>query len=332
MSLNASRHAYSLAAVVALVGAAGILAFLIVGSGVEAPRAPGLVHSTEIKIAPEISGRLLRFGVRPGQSVHAGDPVVELSNPELRASLVLASAQLDEAKAARDRVYAGIRQEQVATLAREVEVAKGNVTYAEQEYSRVSTLAKDGFASRQELDQATAAVDTAHAKLAEAEKIYAAAHAGPIKEVLEVADAKVDAAAAAVSVIAARVAKLRILAPTDGVVAQIVAEPGEAVIPDQPVMTLEAAGRRWASFNLREDQFGDLRLGSPVQLILASSGDAVDARVTEMIPRGEFATWRAARVVGDHDLNTFLVRVDPRSDKAPGLQPGMTVWLRPATN
>ena len=41
---------------------------------------------------------------------------------------------------------------------------------------------------------------------------------------------------------------------------------------------------------------------------------------------------KAARVVGDHYLNTFLVRVDPRSDKAPGLQPGMTVWLRPATN
>jgi multidrug resistance efflux pump len=330
--LKSSRHAYSLAAVVALVGAAGILAFLIVGSGVEAPRAPGLVHTTEIKIAPEISGRLARFVVQPGQDVHAGEALVELSNPELRASLVLANAQLDEAKAARDRVYAGIRQEQVAALAREIEVAKGNVTYAEQEYSRVSTLAKDGFASRQELDQATAAVDTAHAKLAEAEKIYAAAHAGPIKEVLEAADAKVDAAAAAVSVIAARVAKLQIVAPTDGVVAQIVAEPGEAVIPDEPVMTLEAAGRRWASFNLREDQFGDLRLGSPVRLMPASGGDAVDARVTEMIPRGEFATWRAARVVGDHDLNTFLVRVDPTGDKAPELQPGMTVWLRSAPN
>jgi HlyD family secretion protein len=327
-----SRHAYSLAAVAALVGAAGILAFLVVGSSVEAPRAPGLVHSTEIKIAPEISGRLARFAVKRGQDVHKGDTLVELGSPELSASLVLAKAQLDEAKAARDRVYAGIRQEQVAALAREIEVAKGNLTYAEQEYFRVSTLAKDGFASHQELDQATAAANTARAKLAEAEKIYEAAHAGPIKEVLEAADAKVNAAAAAVSVIAARVAKLQIVAPTDGVVAQIVAEPGEAVIPDQPVMTLEATGRRWASFNLREDQFGDLRLGSPVRLMPASGGDAVDARVTEMIPRGEFATWRAARVVGDHDLNTFLVRVDPTGDKAPGLQPGMTVWLRSGPN
>jgi multidrug resistance efflux pump len=330
--LKPSRHAYSLAAVVALVGAAGIVAFLIVGSGVEAPRAPGLVHSTEIRVAPEISGRLARFAVQPGQEVHEGDALVELSNPELRASLVLAKAQLEEAKAARDRVYAGIRQEQVAMLAHEIDVAKGNVTYAEQEYSRVSTLAKDGFASYQQLDQTTAAVDTARAKLVEAEKIYTAAHAGPIKEELRAADAKVDAAAAAVSVIAARVAKLQLVSPTDGVVAQIVAEPGEAVIPDQPVMTLEAADRRWASFNLREDQVGDLRLGSPVRLMPASGGDGVGGLVTEMIPRGEFATWRAARVVGDHDLNTFLVRVDPTGDQALELQPGMTVWLHSVPN
>ena len=327
MPLRNRRYAFSLAAVVTLVGGAGILAFLIVGSGVAAPRPPGLVHSTEIKVAPEISGRLARFAVWAGQEVHEGDALVELSNPELSASLVLAKAQLDEAKAARDRVYAGIRQEQVATLAHEIEVARGNVTYAEQEYSRISILAKDGFASYQQLDQATAALDTARAKLAEAEKIYEAAHTGPIKEVLAVADAKVDAAAAAVSVIAARVAKLHISAASDGVVGQIVAEPGEAVIPDQPVMTLEAAGRRWASFNLREDQFSDLRLGSSVRLMPANGGDAIEARVTEMIPRGEFATWRAARVVGDHDLNMFLVRIDPTGDKAWGLHPGMTVSL-----
>jgi hypothetical protein len=49
-------------------------------------------------------------------------------------------------------------------------------------------------------------------------------------------------------------------------------------------MTLEAADRRWASFNLREDQFGDLRLGSAVRLMPAAGGDAIAARVTEMDP------------------------------------------------
>ena len=136
--------------------------------------------------------------------------------------------------------------------------------------------------------------------------------------------------AAGVDIIAARVAKLRIHAPSDGTVVLIVAEPGEAIVPGQPVMTLEPTGRRWASFNLREDQFGDLRLGSRVALSLVDGQDRIEARVTEIIPRGTFATWRAARAVGDHDLNTFLLRADPLESASAALQPGMTVWLEAA--
>src|SRR5277367_6987748 len=113
MPPKSGHRTHAIAAIVALLGAGGILLFLIIGSEVVAPRAPGLVHTTEIKIAPEISGRLGRFAVLPGQSVHQGDDLVELNNPELRAALVLANAQVDEARAARDRIYAGIRQEQV---------------------------------------------------------------------------------------------------------------------------------------------------------------------------------------------------------------------------
>jgi HlyD family secretion protein len=123
--------------------------------------------------------------------------------------------------------------------------------------------------------------------------------------------------------------KLRIRAPSDGTVALIVAEPGEAIFPGQPVVTLEAAGRRWASFNLREDQLDGLRIGSPIELLPVAGNDRIEARIAEIIPRGEFATWR---VVGDHDLNTFLVRADPVGPAATGLQPGMSVWLNPVVN
>src|SRR6266568_3668554 len=330
MPARLGHHTHTIAAVSVLLGAGGILLFLVLGSGVAVRRAPGVIHATEIKIAPEISGRMARFAVVPGQRVHAGDELVELTNPELSAALVLANAQLHEAQAARDRVYAGIREEQVLALAREVETAKADLLYAEQQFARKSALAADGFASQQDLDQATAALGAARAKVTAAEETYEAAHVGPIVEELAVADAKVRSVAAGVDIIAARVAKLRIHAPSDGTVALIVAEPGEAIVPGQPVMTLEPSGRRWASFNLREDQFGDLRLGSRVALRLVDGQDRIEARVTEIIPRGTFATWRAARAVGDHDLNTFLLRADPLESASAALQPGMTVWLEAA--
>jgi HlyD family secretion protein len=78
----------TVAVLAALAAVGAILAFVILGSGVVARSPPGVVQVTEIKIAPEISGRLARFAVARGQAVRRGDVLVELSNPELEAALV----------------------------------------------------------------------------------------------------------------------------------------------------------------------------------------------------------------------------------------------------
>ena len=328
MASSSGQRIHTIAVVAVLLAAAGILAFLILRPGVTAQPPPGVVQPTEIKIAPEISGRLLRFAVAPGQSVRNGETLAELSNPELEAGLVLAQALLGQARALRDRVYAGPRQEQVGALARDIDIANANLVYAQQQFNRTSQLAATGFASRQDLDKATAAVETGNANLSGAKERYEAARLGPTKEDHAVADAKVEAAVAAVAAIAARVAKLRVYAPADGAVALLAAEPGEAIVPGQPLMTLHEAGRHWASFNLREDHLSGLGVGSPIELMPVDGSAPINARIDEIVPRGEFATWRAARAVGDYDLNTFVIRADPVG-AAEGIQPGKTVRLAP---
>jgi HlyD family secretion protein len=92
-------------------------------------------------------------------------------------------------------------------------------------------------------------------------------------------------------------------------------------------MTLQAAERRWASFNLREDRLGNLRLGAPVALLPADGGAPIEARIDKI--RAARRIRHLARRARSRrlDLNTFLIRSDPPG-AAPGLQPGMTVWLR----
>ena len=94
------------------------------------PVAVGMVRTTEIRIAPEISGRLAHFLVEPGQAVQRGQPVAVLSNPELWAAVGAARAQVDKARSDRDRVYAGVRDEQVQALQREIEKARAVHTQA----------------------------------------------------------------------------------------------------------------------------------------------------------------------------------------------------------
>jgi multidrug resistance efflux pump len=160
---------------------------------------------------------------------------------------------------------------------------------------------------------------------------YAQSKAGPTKEERAIADAQVAYAKAALADIEAKLAKATLVAPVDGVVTLLVAEPGEIVSPGQSVLTLAPAKERWFTFTIRENKLSGLTIGSPVRLLTAK-GDRIDAKVTELRPLGEFAVWRAARAVGDHDLNSFLLRVDPDGEVR-SLEPGMTVWIdRDSTN
>jgi HlyD family secretion protein len=190
-------------------------------------------------------------------------------------------------------------------------------------------LARRSFASQQVFNQAEYDAAAARADVIEAEANYAAAEAGPTKEQRAIADAEVQAAASAVDVLKQRQEKTRLRAPASGIVSVVVAEVGENITAGQPVIVIQQAGKRWLSFNVREDQLRGLSVGRTVDVAIAGSDAATQnmpAIVTELLPLGSFATWQAERAVGDHDLNTLRLRLDSQGDSS-GLEPGATVWL-----
>src|ERR1700730_18068794 len=108
------------------------------------PAAPiaGVVRATEIRLAPEVGGQLAAIKVHKGDTVPAGAVVAEVSALEWTAAVAEAGAALDAATADRNNVYAGVRAEQVASLAAEIAKAKSRLEYAEQQLSRTATLAR----------------------------------------------------------------------------------------------------------------------------------------------------------------------------------------------
>ena len=304
--------------------AAGTGAYILWPRGEAAPIV-GVVRTTEIRIAPEVGGQLAAIKVERGTRVHAGDVVAELSALELTASVVQARAAF-AAAADRDNVYAGVRAEQIASLAAEVAKAKSRSKYAEQQLSRTDYLARSDTASQQALDQAQNDAASARADVAEAQANHDAAVAGPTKEERAIADTQVKAAAAALAVLERRLDKTILRAPADGIVSVIVAEVGENIHAGQPVLVIEAAGKQWLSFNAREDLLHGLTVGSKVDVARAGAREPTLALVTELVPLGSFATWQAERAIGDHDRSTLRLRLDPQGDPT-GFEPGMTVWL-----
>jgi HlyD family secretion protein len=263
--------------------------------------------------------------VKPLQALRKGEVVAALSSPEVAASLEEAKANLESARANLANVVAGVRQEERDTAAQNVAIAASNVTLAKQQFARVSVLAAKNYASKQQFDEDAAALGESEASLALAQAALAQSKVGPTKEELGIAQSQVSLAQATVADLEAQLAKTTLTSPVDGVARLLVAEPGEAIIPGQPVLTLAVAGDRWFTFTIREDRLQGLTIGSKIALRTAA-GDRFEANVTELRPLGEFAVWRAARAVGDHDINNFFLRADPIGP-TPKLEPGMTVWI-----
>jgi HlyD family secretion protein len=287
----------------------------------------GVVRATEVRVEPEVNGQLVSITVEKGASVKAGDVVARLFAVELTAQADQARAALASAIASRNNVYAGVRREQVDSLKAAIAKSGARLDYVQAQLTRTSTLARQSFESQQALDQAENDVAAAHADVAEAQANYDAAVAGPTREERAIADAQVQAAAAAVTVLERRLDKMVLRAPADGVVSVIAAELGENVRAGQPILMVEAAGRQWLSFNVREDHLGRVAIGDTVKVTRNGTDVATTALVTELRPLGVFATWQAERVIGDHDRNTLRLRLDPRSEPA-DLEPGMTIWTK----
>jgi HlyD family secretion protein len=308
---------------IALALVAGVVIYSLRRSG-SAAAIVGLVRATEVRIEPEVDGQLVSIAVEKGARVRTGDVLARLSAVELTAQADQAQAALASAIANRNNVYAGVRREQVDSLKAEIAKANARLDYVQAQLTRTSTLASQSFESQQTLDQAENDVASARADVAEAQANYDAAVTGPTREERAIAEAEVLAAAAAVAVLERRLDKMILQAPVDGVVSVIAAEVGENVRAGQPILMVEASGKQWLSFNVREDHLSGLAVGETVSVM--RDGAAIESVITELRPLGVFATWQAERVIGDHDRNTLRLRLDPQGEAA-GLEPGMTVWI-----
>ncbi len=292
--MDARRRKRLLAALVVVAAVAVAAVVVLLPHRASAPPIAGMVRQTEIRIAPEISGRLVSIPVRAGQSVRKGELLAVLDNPDLTASLGEAKAAAASARAERDRIYSGVRAEEVAILAENMQTAEANLLLAEQQNARSVALAARDFASRQELDESKASLAKAQADLDLKRARHAAASAGPIAEERALANARVVLVEATVADLQAKLDKTRLLAPADGTVGILVAELGEIVPVGKPVLTLDVGTARWFAFTLREDALKQLTVGSDVTLT-TDDGRRIAARVTELRPLVRHMAGRARR-------------------------------------
>lgn len=161
-----------------------------------------------------VGGKILERSVNMGQRVQKGQILMRLDPVDLKLSLAAQQAN--------------------------VEAARAKYTQTKADEARYAALVKSGAVSRQEYDQARAALDSAKAQLDAAE-----------------AQAKVSGNSSEYAVL---------LADADGVIVRTLSEPGQVVAAGQAVIQLAHDGPREALINLPEGVRPDLGTSASAKL------------------------------------------------------------------
>jgi HlyD family secretion protein len=213
-----------------------------------------------IELAAEVTATVQSVLVREGDHVKLGQGLVRLSDAEARAALQQAQAALGEARnraAQQAKVAAPVAVQTVL----QAEAAWRN---AEREFQRAQDLVAQGFFSQQKLDEARRTLDTTASALQSA-RLQAEANQPRGIESGLAAD-RVAQALAAVQMAEARLARLVITSPVDGVVLSRHVEPGSMAQPSRVLLAL-AAGNIRIDAAIDEKHLHILVLGMPARAV-----------------------------------------------------------------
>lgn len=215
------------------------------------------VGAHQVKIAPQISGRVVAVPVHQNQTVHKGEVLLRIDSKPLELAVTALEAQMHSvgdflagAGDSYDSAQANLRSSQ-ATLHTDIVQLK-----------RVKDLHKRGVVAQKAVDDAANDVavargdrDAARAAVSKAKNMLGGS---PDADVQTLAGYKVVAAKLAQAKL--DLSHATITAPMDGVIGKMSVQPGDYAVMGEPVMPL-ISRHLWVDANFKETDLTHVRVG-----------------------------------------------------------------------
>jgi membrane fusion protein YbhG len=305
-------------------------------SDTPANRVSGYVEATEVRVAPEVGGRLIEVKVAEGDRVNAGDLVARIDTADTDLALRRASAERDQAQAQLALLRAGSRQEDIRQAATQVESAQADVRAAQAELDaaaadveRFENLLRANAGSVKQRDDAVTRRNVAAARVRGAQERARGAsdalarwRAGARPEEIDAARARVSSVDAQIAALQKSAADATLKAPVGGIVTSKLLDAGEMVAPRAPVAVITDLDHAWANVYVDERVVPQLKIGQPATLI-TDAGQRLTGTVTFISPRAEF-TPRNVQTAEERSKLVYRVKI-ATDNRAGVLKPGMPV-------
>jgi RND family efflux transporter MFP subunit len=189
-------------------------------------------------IMPQVEGQVTQIFVHSGDKIAAGGALMEIDPLRQQAS---------------------VKSQESAQAA-----LQANALWTKQQYERNKELFAAGVVSKQDLDQAKAAMDSAQSQL--------------------------DAAGAQVSEQQVQLHYYKVLAPRGGIVGDVPVRVGDRVTTSTQLTTVDQPGSLEAYVYIPVERSGQLKMNLPVQVVDAEGKVLADSRVSFISPEVDNTT------------------------------------------
>lgn len=304
------------------------------------------VQANVVTIAPQVAGHLATIRVRDNQHVKAGDVLATIDQREYQAAVDQATADVAEAQATIATIKAELIEQQalIDEANAAVRADQAAQLYADQNKTRFGTLAKSGFGTVQDAQEATSQSGSADAVVAKDKAALEAAQkqVGTLNAQQAEANATLLHNQAVLEQARVNLGYTVITAPVDGVVGMREIRLGLYVQPGMQLLAIVPTAKAYIIANYEETQLADVRPGQPVRIdVDAFAGQPVRGTVNSIAPASgqEFAllppdnaTGNFTKIVQRIPVKISIDNTDPLAGSLlPGMSVTTTIDIREAT-
>lgn len=245
----------------------------------------GRIEADEIDISTKYAGRVFELLADIGDRVAPGQVVARMDVRDLEQSLSKSNAQARQAQRAIEEANAMLAQQQAQK------------TLAEQEIQRTQSLLKNGWATKELMDQRQQQLDAATAALAAAQaRVLESEHA-------------LEAAQHDAGLYKVQIADNTLVAPKDGRIQYRLSNIGEVLPAGGKVFTILDLSYVYMDIYLPTAEAGKVKVGADARIVLDAYPDhPIPAKVSFVASQAQF-TPKTVETKTERDKLMFRIRV-----------------------
>ncbi len=221
-------------------------------------------------VSPQIGGWVQKLYVVEGQSVHADDPLVELDARSSQAAVKRAQSVVAEKAAVVSRLKRGYLPQEIAGAHQDADKATATVDGLQNELTALKELLDRDEISAVLYETKAKALKSARAAQASAEERAKLLEAGTRPEMVDEAQALLDAAKADLEQAQLVLQWCSITSPIDGVVVLMLARRGQFFDRAISLATIMDLSDVFVQLRIPSRDFGKVQNGTPVEIQLTS--------------------------------------------------------------